>query len=414
MSTVQAPQEPDTAAVESPSEVDALREQLSQHQLWMQRFAEICERGARGDLEARVLHSPADGSDIERAARGINRLLDLSDAFVRESGAALKAAGERRFHRKVLLRGMRGAFRHGSMRINEAGAEIERQSLALEEAEKSRQAMADELETKIRDVSSRLASAAQEVRGTAESLAQTSQRTCGQGETAAAAANETSDSVQSVASATEELNAEVREVERRAQSSADSAAAAVRDVQAAENSMAELAEASQQVGRVVKLISQIANQTNLLALNATIEAARSGESGQGFAVVASEVKNLARQTSQATEDITVQVEAIQGKTVLVGEAVSNISSTIHGLSEAARDIAESVDQQRMAVQEISRNGQAAATATASVAESIAAVTQDAADTSRDADSLLGSSDHLTRQTEELQEAVDSFLSAIRT
>jgi len=398
---------------DSAAELEELREQLELHQLWMQRFAEICERGARGDLEARILHSPADGGDIERAARGINRLLDLSDAFVRESGAALKAAGERRFHRKVLLRGMRGAFRHGSMRINDAGAEIERQSRALDAAEQRRMAMADELETKIRDVSGRLTAAAQKVRATAESLAQTSQRTCEQGEKAAAAAHETSDSVQSVASATEELNAEVREVERRAHSSANSAAAAVRDVQAAENSMAELAEASQQVGRVVKLISQIANQTNLLALNATIEAARSGESGKGFAVVASEVKNLARQTSQATEDITVQVEAIQGKTVLVGEAVSNISTTIVGLSEASKDIAESVDQQRMAVQEISRNGQAAAMATSSVAEAIATVTQDAAETSRDADSLLGSSDHLTRQAEGLQQAVDSFLAAIR-
>lgn len=403
-------------AVENPQaspKSSAVEEELAAYKLWAARVADACSRAAGGDLEARLLHCREPG-DLGRMVRSINHLLDLTDAFVRESRAALSAAGEGRFYRRVLLRGMLGTFRDASARINEASSQMQQQSLALDKANHRRLELADELESAVRDVTAHVAASAQEVRTTAESLSESAATTTHTGEQAAAAARKTADNVQSVASAAEQLTAEVREIERRTKESADTAGDAVEEVTAAKTAMAELTETSTRVGRVVKLISQIASQTNLLALNATIEAARSGEAGRGFAVVASEVKNLAQQTSQATGEIGAEIEAMQKRTALVGDAVDSISMTIDHMAQAARDIAESVDQQRMATQEISRNGQSAAGGTQTVFDSVQTVTQESAEAGRNATLLMESADLLSKQAAGLQRAVDGFLSEVRT
>ncbi|MBI1358470.1 MAG: hypothetical protein GC160_29390 [Acidobacteria bacterium] len=405
---------PSSFSAAKAEELVRLRAEVEEHRKWMSRIADVCQAGARGDLEPRLLGCPEEEGDIRRAVKALNLLLDMTDAFVRESGAALTAAGEGRFHRKVILRGMFGSFRLASSRINAAGEEMRRQAQELDQSAQRRLELAEDLESQVKAVATRVTSSAQGVRETAESLAGSSQRTFERGEEVANTARETSGNVQSVASATEELSAEVREVDRRVRESADTAAAAVHDVEEAERVMAELADASQRVGRVVKLIAQIANQTNLLALNATIEAARSGEAGKGFAVVAGEVKSLAQQSSKATAEISAEVEAIQGKTVRVGEAVANIAATIQRISDTAADIAQSVDQQRFAVQEISTNGQAAAGGTTRVAESIALVSAEAAEASRGADELLESANRLLQDADGLGTALETFLVEIRS
>jgi len=184
---------------------------------------------------------------------------------------------------------------------------------------------------------------------------------------------ETASGVQSSATATEEMTASISEIGRQAGQSREMALKAVEGARNTNASMTELARFAEQVGSVIGLISDIAAQTNLLALNATIEAARAGEMGKGFAVVAAEVKELASQTTKATEDITEQIASIQQATQQSVQDIDAITTIIGDLSEIATGIASAVEQQATATAEISASVQLAAQGTQAVTDEITAV-----------------------------------------
>jgi methyl-accepting chemotaxis protein len=184
---------------------------------------------------------------------------------------------------------------------------------------------------------------------------------------------ETASGVQSSATATEEMSASILEIGRQAEQSRDMAIKAVAGARSTNDSVTKLAGFADQVGSVIGLISEIAAQTNLLALNATIEAARAGEMGRGFAVVAAEVKELASQTTKATEEITEQVASIQQATKQSVQDIDGITSIIGALSEIATGIASAVEQQAAATAEISSNVQIAAQGTQAFTDEITAV-----------------------------------------
>ena len=141
-------------------------------------------------------------------------------------------------------------------------------------------------------------------------------------------------------------------------------------VQSSNQSISDLGRAADEIGKVVDAIQDIAEQTNLLALNATIEAARAGEAGKGFAVVASEVKDLAKQTAEATEDIRMRVQGIQGSTGNAIGSIGQITSVIEQVSEVARGIAVSAEEQQMATAEISQSVNLAASAAGVVSNGV--------------------------------------------
>ena len=179
---------------------------------------------------------------------------------------------------------------------------------------------------------------------TAEAVQQTDARS----DAAASASRDAAGNVDAVAAAAEEMASSISEISRQLSASSATAQRAVDQAQATNERIEGLARAADQIGEVVKLITDIAEQTNLLALNATIEAARAGDAGKGFAVVANEVKSLANQTAKATEDIASQIGDIQAATRDAVEAIKGIASVIGEINETSTAVSAAVEQQTAA------------------------------------------------------------------
>ncbi len=170
----------------------------------------------------------------------------------------------------------------------------------------------------------------------------------------------------------------------------------------------KLGQSSEEIGKVVKVITSIAQQTNLLALNATIEAARAGEAGKGFAVVANEVKELAKQTTEATDGIRVMIGAIQTDSRGAIEAIGKIGAVIRQISDIQSTIACAVEEQSATTSEIGRNVAQAARATADIAQTISGVAEGAGSTARGAGDTQKAADGLAAMAADIRELVGQF------
>ena len=199
-----------------------------------------------------------------------------------------------------------------------------------------------------------------------------------------ATATETAtENVQAVASGAEELASSIAEISRQVAEAASVSSRAVEKSGQAQAVISELDGAAQAIGEVLRLITDIAEQTNLLALNATIEAARAGEAGKGFAVVASEVKSLASQTAKATDQISRQIEAVQGNTRQAVSTIDDIQRVIDQLNQISTGISTAVEEQSAVTADISSNMQTAAEGVRTVSANITEIAQ-ASDMSREA------------------------------
>jgi methyl-accepting chemotaxis protein len=183
---------------------------------------------------------------------------------------------------------------------------------------------------------------------------------------------------------------------------------AVSVAQSTTETMKKLGESSQEIGNVIKVITSIAQQTNLLALNATIEAARAGEAGKGFAVVANEVKELAKQTAKATEEISQKIEAIQGVTKGAVTAIEEISTIINQINDISNSIAAAVEEQTATTNEIGRSVNEAAQGVNDIAKNIGGVATAARNTTQGAIDTKTASVELSKMAARLQVAVAKF------
>jgi methyl-accepting chemotaxis protein len=256
--------------------------------------------------------------------------------------------------------------------------------------------------------SSTLASASQELTAVSQQMAANAEETAAQAGVASAAAEQVSSSVTTVATATEEMGASIKEIARNANEAAKVATAAVKVAERTNTTVAKLGESSAEIGNVVKVITSIAQQTNLLALNATIEAARAGEAGKGFAVVANEVKELAKQTAKATEDISGKIEAIQADTKGAVEAIEQIGQIINQINDIQNTIASAVEEQTATTGEISRNVAEAAKGSSEIAQNVGGVAQAARSTTEGASDTKKSADELSKMALALQHLVGQF------
>ncbi|TCS61647.1 HAMP domain-containing methyl-accepting chemotaxis protein [Varunaivibrio sulfuroxidans] len=305
-------------------------------------------------------------------------------------------------------------FKDNAIRSKEMEAEAEAQKHKTEEEKRRLMlALADDFEASIGGVVNSVSSASTEMQSSASTLSSTAEQTSRQATRVAAASEEASSNVQTVASASEELSSSISEISRQVAQSTQIAGTAVAEVDGANEKVQGLAVAAQKIGEVVALITDIADQTNLLALNATIEAARAGEAGKGFAVVASEVKNLAKATAKATEEISTQIGDIQNATQGAVEVIGSIGATINRMNEIASAISAAVEEQGAATQEIARNVERAAAGAGEVSANIAGVNHAADETGQSAEQMLSAANELSQQSESLRGEVNKFLANIR-
>jgi uncharacterized protein YoxC len=253
-----------------------------------------------------------------------------------------------------------------------------------------------------------LASSSQELMSVSQQMAANAEETAAQANVASAAAEEVSKSVSTVSSGAEEMGASIREIAKSANDAAKVATSAVKVAQSTNATVARLGESSAEIGNVIKLITSIAEQTNLLALNATIEAARAGEAGKGFGVVANEVKELAKQTAKATEEISRKIEAIQGDTKGAVEAIAEIGKIINRINDIQNTIASAVEEQTATTGEISRSVAEAAQGSREIAQNISGVAGAARSTTEGAAHTKSSADELARIAVDFQKLVSGF------
>lgn len=225
---------------------------------------------------------------------------------------------------------------------------------------------------------------AESLSAVAEQMSANAEETAAQTQVVAATIEEFTANMSSVAAAVEEMEVTVREIAENATSASQVAANAVSTVENTNQQVAALGESSNEIGKVIEVINSIAEQTNLLALNATIEAARAGEAGKGFAVVANEVKELAKETASATQEIKSRIENIQRDSESAVGAMGEIANIISTINTMQSTIAVAVEEQTATTGEISRNVSQAAEGSEEVSRSIAHVAAAATDTSKGA------------------------------
>jgi len=253
-----------------------------------------------------------------------------------------------------------------------------------------------------------LSSSSQQLAATSQQMSSNAEETSAQATTVATATQQVTTNLNSVATGAEEMTSTVQSISSNAGEAAKVAGEAVKTANGANATVAKLGESSAEIGQVIKVITSIAQQTNLLALNATIEAARAGEAGKGFAVVANEVKELAKQTAKATEDISQKITAIQDDTKRAVEAIGSITAIINQINDISGTIATAVEEQSATTNEMSRNVQEAAKGSGEISQNIQGVATAAESTTRGAQDTLKAAQQLTEMATQLRTLVDQF------
>ncbi len=344
--------------------------------------------------------------DVSRALR---RMIDL---------ASWLAAGEKDLHIPATRRRDEiGELARALEVFLQTAWQIESLSQEREESrqERSREMVrvAQRFEATVGEVVNGVAAASSQLKVTAGSMAAAAEQATTQTASVTRSMEQASGGVTAAAAASDEFAMSIGEISRQASHSAGLARRAAENASNADETIGALATSADQVGQIVELIQSIARRTNLLALNASIEAARGGEAGRGFAVVASEVKELAAQTSRATDDVAEQIRRMQDSTGASVGALRSVAEQIRELEQTAVSIAGAVDQQSVAGQDLARSIDIAARSTEEVSSNIGEVRQTSLATGAAANQVLDSSTVLEGQAGTLKAQVDEFLRHVR-
>jgi methyl-accepting chemotaxis protein len=279
------------------------------------------------------------------------------------------------------------------------------------EASKSLNIMKNNLRKTIQaiaETAEHVASAGEELNVNSQQISANSEETSAQADVVAQAVQNVNQNLQSVSTGAEEMTTTIRSIASNAHEAATVAGEAVKTAEEANRTVGKLGDSSAEIGAVIKVITSIAEQTNLLALNATIEAARAGDAGKGFAVVANEVKELAKQTAKATEDISRKIKTIQNDTKNAVDAIGTIAQVITHINEISGTIATAVEEQNATTNEMTRNVADAAKGSGEITQNIAGVAEAARGTSASTQESQKAATELAKTAEQLRGLVAQF------
>ncbi len=353
---------------------------------WLNELIAYVTRVANGDLTATMTKA----SDKDQIHEWLVLMKENIHALVTDTNTLAVAAAEGRVGTRADVSRHQGEY-----------------SKIIEGVNQMLEAVSSPLKATAENAST-LASSSEELTAVSQQMAGNAEETAVQANIVSAASEQVSRNVASVATASEEMQASIREIAKNANDSARVAKNAVTVAQSTNDTMKKLGISSQEIGNVIKVITSIAQQTNLLALNATIEAARAGEAGKGFAVVANEVKELAKQTAKATEEIGQKIEAIQGVTKGAVTAIEEIGTIINQINDISNSIASAVEEQTVTTNEIGRSVTEAAQGVSDIAKNISGVATAAKNTTQGANDTKTASLELSEMAARLQASVSKF------
>jgi methyl-accepting chemotaxis protein len=387
------------------NDLSAIEKELA---LWLPAHQDLWRAGQKNQSEGAMAiydkRTLGPAKDIQKAAEDLRDVQELALAQAVEAGHARVSRTNWIVYSSILL----------FLAIWGIALWVVRRASANQDREAAQKASAAENLTqllgKIGRNSEGLATSSEELREVSQQMAGAAEETAVQANVVSAASEQVSKNVEVVATSAEELMASIREISKSSNEAARVAKNAVTVAEQTNHRIGKLGESSIEIGKVIKVITSIAEQTNLLALNATIEAARAGEAGKGFAVVANEVKELAKQTAQATEEIGQKIGAIQVDTKDAVQAIGEITMIINQVNDISNTIASAVEEQTVTTTEIGRNVQEAAKGSGEIANNIAEVAAAAKDTAEGAQKVQRSSQSVSEMAGELGQLATSTAS----
>ena len=348
----------------------------------------LSKAAVQGKLETRADASKHHG-DFRKVVVGVNDTLDAVVGPIQD------------------VRSILGKLSDGDFTV-----ELEKKYAGdFEQLKSAVNAMAKQVRTALVQIggeTATLASASEQLGKVSQQMSASAEETAAQANVVSAASEQVSTNIQTVATGADEMGASIKEIAKNTADATKIANNAVQLSKTTNETVQKLGASSAEIGQVIKVITSIAQQTNLLALNATIEAARAGEAGKGFAVVANEVKELAKQTAKATEDISLKIQAIQQDAGGAVTAIGQITEVIGQISDIQNTIASAIEEQSATTSEISRNLAEAAKGGADITLNITSVAQVAKSTTEAAGQTQASAKSLEDMAAQLKDLVSQF------
>lgn len=333
----------------------------------IERMTKTVSSLAKGDFESRLTNITEKGK-VGEFQWALNEMVDAVDSFIREATAAMEHVSRNQYFRRIMESGMHGSLLNGARTINRATQNVEDKMNGFVN-------VATDLDVSLKEVVQQINATTKALESSADTMQKSVSITSQGADAAMRSSDSASMSVQTISAAAEEMSSCISEITQQMSRTSSISRMAVEQSAATTQTITELSQMADKIGEVVRMIEDIAGQTNLLALNATIEAARAGEAGKGFAVVASEVKELAGQTSKATEEIAGLVTSIRESVDNVVRTFTAIGSVISEVNEAATVVAAAIEEQSAASKEIASSAEYASSGTDGVADNVREINQ---------------------------------------